>query len=756
MEYLNTLNKEQREAVIHQDGPILILAGAGSGKTRVLTHRICHLIAEHRVDPTHILAVTFTNKAAAEMRHRVATLLERIIKAPVYERDLWISTFHSACVRILRSEIHHLGYNPAFTIYDDSDQLSVIKAVMKELNISDSSFSPKAIQAKINKAKNDGYDVSNYESQYGGPFEDAFVRVFERYTEVLKTSSAVDFGDIILLVVKILEGFPRILKAYQDRFQYILIDEYQDTNKSQYHLVKLLAGPKANICAVGDEDQSIYRWRGADINNILNFEKDFSDARIYKLEQNYRSTKNIIEAASHVISQNTERRDKSLWTDNVEGEKIRIIEAYDEHDEAQKVTSEISNQILQGESLNQIAVFYRTNAQSRVLEDILRAKGLNYQIYGGLKFYERLEVKDTLAYLKLIANPNDDVSFRRIINVPTRGIGAVSLEKFIHQAADHGLSLYPCLAAAFGSNPTVHLDLGRSQKQFHRFFEMMEHFRSEKPKLLPSDLVNLILEDTGYRENLIKEQTIEAQSRLENLAELRQSIVEFELRWGAENPDKPITLEGFLEEIALVSDIDRFDPDAPAVKMMTIHMAKGLEFDVVFVVGMEEELFPNIRPWEPEEPSDVEEERRLFYVGMTRARKKLHLLYAKNRTIFGNSQFRVMSRFIEEIPQNYYEFSKADYFARRRPYLERPGIASRRLSFEEENDFNQLNQGIDQDFYEPSYDDLESDTPKTGSKVEHPVFGKGVVRQTLGKDKLLVEFPGHGVKKISLKFTQLK
>lgn len=756
MEYLNTLNKEQREAVIHQDGPILILAGAGSGKTRVLTHRICHLIAEHRVDPTQILAVTFTNKAAAEMRHRVASLLERIIKAPVYERDLWISTFHSACVRILRSEIHHLGYNPAFTIYDDSDQLSVIKAVMKELNISDSSFSPKAIQAKINKAKNDGLEVTSYESQYGGPFEDAFVRVFERYTEVLKTSSAVDFGDIILLTVKIMESFPRILKAYQNRFQYILIDEYQDTNKSQYHLVKLLAGERANICAVGDEDQSIYRWRGADISNILNFEKDFVNARIYKLEQNYRSTKNIIEAASHVISQNTERRDKSLWTDNVEGEKIRIIEAYDEHDEAQKVTSEISNQIIQGESLNQVAVFYRTNAQSRVLEDILRAKGLNYQIYGGLKFYERLEVKDTLAYLKLIANPNDDVSFRRIINVPTRGIGAVSLEKFIHQATDHGLSLYPCLVAAFGTNPSVHLDLGRSQKQFHRFFEMMEHFRSEKPKLLPSDLVNLILEDTGYRENLIKEQTIEAQSRLENLAELRQSIVEFELRWGAENPDKPITLEGFLEEIALVSDIDRFDPDAPAVKMMTIHMAKGLEFDVVFVVGMEEELFPNIRPWEPEEPSDVEEERRLFYVGMTRARKKLHLLYAKNRTIFGNSQFRVMSRFIEEIPQNYYEFQKADYFARRRPFLERPGIASRRLSFEEENDFNQLNQGLDQDFCEPSYDEFESDTPKTGAKVEHPVFGKGIVRQTIGKDKLLVEFPGHGVKKISLKFTQLK
>ncbi|NDC26051.1 MAG: ATP-dependent DNA helicase PcrA, partial [Proteobacteria bacterium] len=379
---------------------------------------------------------------------------------------------------------------------------------------------------------------------------------------VLKTSSAVDFGDIILLTVKILESFPRILKAFQERFQHILIDEYQDTNKSQYQLVKLLAGSRANICAVGDEDQSIYRWRGADINNILNFEKDFTNASIYKLEQNYRSTKNIIEAASHVISQNTERRDKSLWTDNLEGDKIKILEAYDEHDEAQKIVSEISNQIIHGESLNQVAIFYRTNAQSRVLEDILRAKGTNYQIYGGLKFYERLEVKDMLAYLKLIANPNDDVSFRRIVNVPTRGIGAVSLEKFTQQAVDHGMSLYPFLYAAFGPTPSVNLELGRSQKQFQKFFELMERFRSEKPRLLPSDLVSLIMEETGYRESLIKEQTIEAQSRLENLAELRQSIVEFELRWGADNPDKPITLEGFLEEIALVSDIDRFDPEA--------------------------------------------------------------------------------------------------------------------------------------------------------------------------------------------------
>jgi DNA helicase-2/ATP-dependent DNA helicase PcrA len=736
LEYLTTLNKAQKEAVIHADGPILILAGAGSGKTRVLTHRICHLIFEHRVDPRQILAVTFTNKAAAEMRHRVCALLEKIAGVAVDERDLWISTFHSACVKILRSEIKHLGYNPSFTIYDDSDQLSVIKAVMKELNISDSSFSPKAVQAKINKSKNDGVNFEDYDSSFGGPFEDAFVRIFERYANVLKASSAVDFGDIILLTVKLFRTHPPLLKAYQNRFQHILIDEYQDTNKCQYNLVKLLAGERANICAVGDEDQSIYKWRGADIQNILNFEKDFSNARIYKLEQNYRSSKNIIEAASHVISQNTERRDKQLWTDNYEGEKIKVIEAYDEHDEAQKVTSEISNQVVLGESLNQIAIFYRTNAQSRVLEDILRAKGMNYQIYGGLKFYDRLEVKDMLAYLKLLANPNDDVSFRRIINVPTRGIGAVSLEKFTYQAQDHGTSLYPFLVAAFGPSPTVHLELGRSQKQFHKFYELVEKLRAEKGRLLPSDLYTMVLEESGYRESLVKEQTVEAQSRLENLAELRQSIVEFELRWGAQNPDKPITLESFLEEIALVSDIDRFDPDAPAVKLMTIHMAKGLEFDVVFVVGLEEELFPNVRPWEAEDPSDVEEERRLFYVGMTRARKKLHLVFAKNRTVFGNSQFRVMSRFIEEVPEKYTEFEKADYFARRRKFIDRPGLPFR-------------NQEQDE-FYQPSYDDLDERAFKKGRTYEHPIFGKGTISQVLGDNKLIVSFPEHGEKKIKV------
>jgi DNA helicase-2/ATP-dependent DNA helicase PcrA len=664
-------------------------------------------------------------------------------------------------VRILRSDIRHLGYNNQFTIYDDSDQLSVVKACMKELNISDSAISPKAIQGRINRVKNDGCDHETYQSTYGGPFEDAFIRVFIRYAEVLRASSALDFADLILLTVKLFQKTPRVLAAYQNRFPYLLIDEYQDTNRCQYLLMKLMAGTLANLCAVGDEDQSIYRWRGADISNILNFESDFPSAKIFKLEENYRSTKTIIEAASRVISHNTERREKTLWTSNPAGEPIQCLECYDEHDEAHKVTQEVLGQMVDkvsgGFALNQIAIFYRTNAQSRLLEDMLRAKGINYQIFGGLKFYERLEVKDTLAYLKLVANPDDDVSFRRIINVPSRGIGAVSLERFSQKAAECGVSHYQLLGEIFGPEASRQVDLGRSARNFRAFYELMEKLRDAKPHLLPSDLINMVLEESGYRKGLSDENTQEAQSRLENLAELRQSVVEFELRQGADHPDKPITLAGFLEEIALVSDIDRFDPQAPALKMMTIHMAKGLEFDLVFLVGLEEELFPNIRPWEADSEADVQEERRLFYVGMTRARKKLYLLYAKNRTVFGTSHFRVLSRFVEEIPEDYLEHKKADYFSRRRHFQERPGLPPRRFSREPdrspyEDDFNQTYAG--DDVAQQSYGD--SDAPRAGSRVTHPIFGQGIVRKHLGDDKIIVEFPGRGMKKISLKFTQLK
>jgi len=749
LDFLAKLNDRQREAVVYGDGPILILAGAGSGKTRVLTHRIAYLIHQHKVSPSEIFSVTFTNKAAAEMRHRVMDLLS--IDPRINGRDLWVSTFHSACVRLLRSDIHHLGYSNQFTIYDDSDQLSVIKAAMKEMNISDSAFSPKAVQARINKLKNDGIDPATYVSNYGGPFEEMFEKVLLRYTEALKASSAVDFADLIYLTVKLLQTQPKILKAYHERFPYLLIDEYQDTNRCQYLLMKLLAGERANLCAVGDEDQSIYKWRGADISNILNFEKDFPNAAIFKLEENYRSTKNIIEAASHVISYNTERRDKRLWTQNEPGEKIPVLESYDEHDEAHKVTAEIARLVNEGLSLQQAAIFYRTNAQSRVLEDMLRSKSLNYQIYGGLKFYERLEVKDTLAYLKLLANLDDDVSFRRIINVPARGIGAVSLERFSAAARERGMCHYKfleevCLGA-------IAFDFGRARKNFRQFFDLIELLKKEAQSLLPSELINRVLEESGYRRSLVEEGTVEAQSRLENLAELRQSVVEYELRAGAESPDKEITLDGFLQEIALVSDLDKPDPDAPALKMMTLHMAKGLEFDVVFIVGMEEEMLPNIRPWEAESESDVEEERRLCYVGMTRARKQLFLLYAKNRTVFGNSHFRVMSRFIEEIPKEYLEIKKADYFSRRRDYLGLPHLPkppSRGM----EEEFSQVYDNAGEES-QAAYGD-DSEEWRVGSKVSHPAFGEGVVREHVGEDKIVVEFRGRGMKKISLKYGILK
>ncbi len=467
--------------------------------------------------------MTFTNKAAAEMRHRVRDLLGSAVTPYPGEFSIWVSTFHSACVRILRSDIHHLGYPNQFSIYDDSDQLSVAKACMKELNISDSTLSPKAVTARINRLKNDGYDQTTYEPTYGGAFEDAFVRIFERYAEVLKLSAALDFADLILMTVRLFQKTHRgFWPPTKNASPIVFIDEYQDTNRCQYLLMKLMAGQQANVCAVGDEDQSIYRWRGADITNILNFEKDYPNAKIFKLEENYRSTKNIIEAASHVIGHNTERRDKQLWTKNETGELIGVLECYDEHDEAIKVGAEVSACLAEGYALNQTAVFYRTNAQSRVLEDMMRAKGLNYQIYGGLKFYDRLEVKDALAYLKLINNPSDDVSFRRIVNVPTRGIGAVSLERFTTVARERGVSLYQLLKDVFGPNPTGHVDLGRSQKNFRQFYELMEGINGAAKSLLPSDLVNLVLEESGYRKSLTDENTIESQSRLENLAELRQ------------------------------------------------------------------------------------------------------------------------------------------------------------------------------------------------------------------------------------------
>lgn len=753
------LNPEQQKAVECVQGPSLILAGAGSGKTRVLTVRMAHLVHSYRVHPRSLFAVTFTNKAAAEMRSRVTELLAKMGLQLGSERELWVSTFHSSCVRILRSDIHHLGYSNHFTIYDDSDQFSVVKACLKELNIAENSVSPKAIQGRINRLKNDGIDFSTYKPSFGGMFEEAFTQCFEMYTRVLRKSSAVDFADLILLSVRLFQNHPQILSAYQDRFQYLMVDEYQDTNQCQYLLMKLLAKRDGNLCVVGDEDQSIYRWRGANIQNILNFEKDFPNAKVFKLEQNYRSSKRIIEAASHVISHNTERHDKRLWTSNPEGDKIALLECYDEHDEAQKVVQQVASEIQNGLSLSEMAIFYRTNAQSRVLEDMLRAKGYSYQIFGGLKFYDRLEVKDALAYAKLIANPADDVSFRRILNVPARGIGAVTLEKLVSASRQHGSSLLELVDAAYGKTPTLKLDLGRANRGLRQFQELMEALRRAYQTLLPSDLISAIIEETGYRKMLTDENSVESQSRLENLSELRQSVVEFELRRGAEDPTRPVTLEGFLEEIALVSDLDRFSEDTPTIKLMTIHMAKGLEFRFVQIVGLEEELFPNIRPWEAEDPADLEEERRLLYVGMTRAEQKLCLLFAKNRTVFGTRHFRVVSRFVDEIPREYLEEHRADFFERQVRQHDRPGLLrswARGEDRQEPWESTEIADETDPFSQLPADEFLGESEIGKGTKVAHPLWGEGVVLKTLGPDKLVVEFPGRGQKRISLKFGQLK
>ncbi len=767
MDWIAGLNGPQRDAVLHDDGPLLILAGAGSGKTRVLTHRIARLVYEGFAEPDNVFAVTFTNKAAAEMRHRVENLLIGDPRFAGALRSMWIGTFHSSCVRILRSDIHRLDYSNSFTIYDDSDQLSTIKAAMKELNVNDQSISPKAVQSRINKVKNDGEDNTTYQPQWGGPLEDSFCRVFDRYAEALKMASAVDFADLIQLVVKLFKTHPEVLEKWRRRFRYQLIDEYQDTNKSQYTMMKLLAGSNANLCAVGDEDQSIYKWRGADITNILNFESDFPKARIIKLEQNYRSTKTIIEAASRVIANNTSRRDKTLWTDNVQGELIQVFECYDEHDEAIKTVSQIQSILDEGASLNDFAIFYRTNAQSRVLEDMLRQKNLPYIIYGGQRFYDRLEVKDSLSYLRLIVNPDDDAGFRRVVNVPGRGIGAVALDKLSVLARNRRESLYRTLTAVFGPKPEVSAEsLGRAAKAFRGFYVLMEQLREARDKLLPSDMLTQVLEESGYRKMLSDEGTQESQSRLQNLGELRQSIVEYELSSGADRPDRPIALEGFLEEIALVSAIDKKDPDSAAVKMMTIHMAKGLEFDHVLIVGLEEELFPNVRPWEPGDDADLEEERRLFYVGMTRARQTLRLFHAKNRTLYGNSSYRVSSRFLEEVPPEYVNLQKADYFARRRPFLERTalprrfspggGVVATPFRETEPDDADSQEQSFEEAYGADETSQIEAEVPSPGARVEHPTFGQGIVRRFLGGDKLMVEFPGRGVKKISLRFTPLK
>ncbi|WP_445490029.1 DNA helicase PcrA [Niallia sp. 03133] len=634
---LNGLNPEQKLAVKSTDGPLLIMAGAGSGKTRVLTQRIAYLMVEKGVNPYNILAITFTNKAAKEMRQRIRAVLGGA------SEDIWISTFHSMCVRILRKDIDRIGYNRNFTILDTTDQQSVIKGILKDRNIDPKKNDPRAILASISSAKNELVTPEEFAKKAGDYFSQIVSDVYTEYQKRLRKNQALDFDDLIMQTIHLFQRVPEVLEYYQRKFQYIHVDEYQDTNKSQYSLVKQLASRFRNLCVVGDSDQSIYRWRGADIANILSFEKDYPNAKVVMLEQNYRSTKTILKAANKVIENNSGRKDKNLWTENEDGNKIYYYRADSEQSEAQFVIGKIQ-EFRRESSLNlsDIAILYRTNAQSRVMEEMLLKSNIEYSIVGGIKFYDRKEIKDTLAYLRLIANPDDDISLQRVINVPKRGIGSSSIDKIANFAAMHDMSMYQALDAVelIGLSPKI-------TKSVTEFRHLIRNYSEMKEYLSVTELVDEVIEKSGYIEMLKAEKSIEAQSRLENIEEFMSVTKNFE----DSNDDK--SLIAFLTDLALVADIDKLDEDgnqADSVVLMTLHSAKGLEFPVVFLIGMEEGVFPHSRSLAEE--AEMEEERRLAYVGITRAEKHLYLTNAQMRTLFGRTNMNPPSRFVKEIPED--------------------------------------------------------------------------------------------------------
>ena len=628
--YLADLNPAQREAVLTTEGPLLVIAGAGSGKTRVLTHRVAHLIGAVGVKPNEILAITFTNRAANEMRER----LERLLGDT--GRRIWILTFHAACGRILRREAPRLGYRSNFTIYDSADQVRLVKAVLEEEGFDPKRFTPRGIHSQISAAKNRLVGPGEYRQRLSSFFEQTVAEVYERYQQRLAASNAMDFDDLLFLTVEVLERFPEARERWQKAFRYVLVDEYQDTNHAQYRLLRILAEKHRNVCAVGDPDQSIYAFRGADIRNILEFERDFGETQTVALEQNYRSTNAILRAANHVIANNTERKPKELWSDLGEGEPVRAIEVEDEHAEARFVAAEIAALVEQDYSGTEIAVFYRTNAQSRVLEDVLVRQGIAYQVIGGPRFYERAEIKDAIAYLQVLDNPVDQVSLLRIANRPRRGIGDASLARLSAWASAEGVSLWDAMQRAEQIGVSA-----APLRAIQGFVNLMQSLMSASQELTVPDLVEQVLERSGTLEALEAERTIEARGRIENL----QELVGVAREWQAAAAEP--TLSGFLQEISLYSDQDAMRGETNLVTLMTIHNAKGLEYRVVYVIGMEEGVFPHSRSIEEQ---GLEEERRLAYVGMTRAMERLTLTHASARSLWGSRNYNLPSRFLDELP----------------------------------------------------------------------------------------------------------
>jgi DNA helicase-2/ATP-dependent DNA helicase PcrA len=734
-ELLKSLNPMQREAVLHEDGPLLILAGAGSGKTRTLTHRVGWLIRERQMPPWRILAVTFTNKAAGEMRERLERLLGDI-------EGLWISTFHAACVRILRREIAVLGYTSDFTIYDDQDQQRLLKEVLKELGIAEKVLQPRSAAAAIDGAKNRGLRPEQYErSDYYGELT---ARIYELYQQRLKRANALDFGDLLLCTVQLFEEHPEVLERYRERFLHLLVDEFQDTNQVQYRLVKMLAGNRGNLCVVGDDDQSIYAWRGAEIGNILGFERDFPGTRIIRLEQSYRSSATILEAAGEVVARNVGRKGKTLWTDNPAGEKITLKDCGDDLEEARFVAGEIARLKQDGRHLRDVAVFYRTNAQSRALEEALVAERLPYVMVGGVKFFSRLEVKDVLAYLRVLVNPADSLSARRIVNVPSRGIGARTVERIAALEEEAGGFLPACeLVLQRG------LLKGTAAGKVASFAQMMVSFRERLDRQPFPELTKDLIEESGYgpmlrevvQSALVKSDQEEAKGRLENLEQLLAGMEE-RLATGS-------NLQGYLEQVALVTDLDSYDGSHDRVTLMTLHAAKGLEFPVVFLTGMEEGLFPHGRSLQ--EGDALEEERRLCYVGMTRAMDKLFLSHARRRRIYGDFQYNPPSRFLGEIPAHLLAF-------RGQPSL-RHAAAHNLASV-----FEQLEPSPLEEEETPFEEEVRvvpeaEEGPFLGQQVRHVKFGVGTVRRLEGsgdQQKVIVYFRTVGMKKLLLKFAGLE
>ena len=738
MSIYDTLNTEQKEAVFHTEGPLLILAGAGSGKTRVLTHRIAYLIEEKGVNPWNILAITFTNKAAGEMRERVDNIVG------FGSESIWVSTFHSTCVRILRRFIDRLGYDNNFTIYDSDDQKTVMKDVCRYLQIDTKNFKERALLNTISSAKDQMILPEEFKLQAGGDFrQQKIAQVYEEYEKTLKSNNALDFDDLLVKTVQLLETQPDVLDYYQERFRYIMVDEYQDTNTVQFKLISILAGKYKNLCVVGDDDQSIYKFRGANIKNILNFEQEFEDAKVIKLEQNYRSTSNILDAANAVISHNVGRKDKKLWTENGKGEKIKFREFDNAYDEAEYIVGDIRENVEKGScTYHGNAILYRTNAQSRMFEERFVTANIPYKVVGGVNFYARKEIKDLLAYLKTVDNGKDDLAVKRIINVPKRGIGVTTINRVQENAVERGISFYDALCSV-----DLIPGIGRASSKLESFVALIEHLKQRTEETSIVGLMDEIIEMIGYEEYLSAEGDEEAEARMENIDELKNKIVAYEESCENEKP----TLSGFLEEVALVADIDSLDENSDYVVLMTLHSAKGLEFPCVYLAGMEDGLFPSYMTITADDPMEIEEERRLCYVGITRAKQELTMTYARRRMVHGETQYNKMSRFLKEVPMHL--LSTGNKFRKEEIELPKPtAYMQAKQSFHAKafqtpkpvQQFGKVNGG-------PGYD--------VGDRVKHIKFGEGLVidMNAGGRDyEVTVQFDNVGVKKMFATFAKLQ